>query len=81
MSMPGPREVRQTATRIPPSPASACALSRYLQEIENIPVLTPDEEREIATRARSGETKAQEELVRRNLRFVVSVARQYARHG
>jgi len=57
------------------------ALQRYLSEIEKIPVLTPREERELAICARSGDSGAQKELVRRNLRFVVSVARQYARYG
>ena len=66
-----------------PSPAVAehSALWRYLHEIENIPVLTVAEEQALATRARRGDAAAQKELVRRNLRFVVTVARQYARHG
>ncbi len=57
------------------------ALQSYLSEIEGISVLTPREERELAIRARSGDSGAQKELVRHNLRFVVSVARQYARYG
>ena len=57
------------------------ALLRYLHEIENIPVLTPAEERELALRGQRGDVGAKKELVRRNLRFVVSVARQYAQHG
>jgi RNA polymerase primary sigma factor len=63
------------------SSAEKSALVRYLQEIENIPVLSPSEERELAILARRGDAAAQKELVRRNLRFVVTVARQYARHG
>jgi RNA polymerase primary sigma factor len=73
------------ALRKQPAPPRAVgersALSRYLHEIENIPVLSAADERELATRARSGDAAAERELVRRNLRFVVSVARQYARHG
>jgi RNA polymerase primary sigma factor len=64
------------------STVSECsALLRYLHEIENIPVLTVPEERALATRASRGDAAAQKELVRRNLRFVVSVARQYSRYG
>ena len=64
------------------STVSECsALLRYLHEIENIPVLTVAEERALATRASRGDAAAQKELVRRNLRFVVSVARQYSRYG
>jgi RNA polymerase primary sigma factor len=57
------------------------ALALYLREIQKIPVLSPAQERELATRAQQGDRKALEELVRRNLRFVVAVARPYARHG
>ena len=57
------------------------ALALYLKEIQRIPVLTPAEERQLAERIRNGERGALETLVRRNLRFVVAVARPYARHG
>ena len=57
------------------------ALALYLREIQKIPVLTPPQERDLAARAKQGERAALEELVRRNLRFVVAVARPYARHG
>jgi len=55
------------------------ALAVYLSEIEHIPVLTIEEERAVAERMRLGDEKARNELVRRNLRFVVTVARQYSR--
>ena len=61
--------------------AERSALLRYLHEIESIPVLTVAEERALATRACGGDGAAQKELVRRNLRFVVTVARQYSRYG
>jgi RNA polymerase primary sigma factor len=76
-----PSETKGAQALLQRSTTQRGALSRYLHEIENIPVLTPDEERELATRAQRGDVAAQKELVRRNLRFVVTVARQYARHG
>jgi len=54
------------------------SFKRYLQEVDNIPVLTPDEEYELALRAKDGDEKARNELVSRNLRFVISVAKQYS---
>lgn len=50
----------------------------YLKEIAQIPVFTPEEENECALKASLGDEKAREELIKRNLRFVVSVAKQYA---
>lgn len=49
----------------------------YLNEIANIEMFTPDEETECALKASLGDKKAIDELCRRNLRFVVSVAKQY----
>ena len=46
-----------------------------------IPLLTIDEERALGKRAFRGEKRAQEELARRNVRFVVSVAKQYQNRG
>ena len=57
------------------------ALSIYLQEIESIPVLSSPEEHDIAVRAKQGSEAALEKLVRHNLRFVVSIARQFRRPG
>ncbi len=74
------REAPETTSPRTSSPEKS-ALLRYLHEIENIPVLTPAEERELALRAGRGDGDAQKELVRHNLRFVVSVARQFAHHG
>jgi RNA polymerase primary sigma factor len=54
------------------------ALGIYLREIRRIPLLTPAEETVLARRVQAGDAAALDELVRRNLRFVVSIAKQYA---
>jgi len=54
-------------------------ISRYLNEISNIPMMTSEEEFEVAVLAATGDRKAIHRLVRANLRFVVSVAKMY--HG
>ena len=54
------------------------SFKQYLKEVNEIPMLTPKEESELAERAVSGNKLACEELVTRNLRFVISVAKQYA---
>tara|TARA_R110000796_G_scaffold162503_1_gene279258 strand:- start:5858 stop:6712 length:855 start_codon:yes stop_codon:yes gene_type:complete len=53
------------------------SLKSYFQELANIPVLTHQEEYEIAYQAFNGDEKAKQELVKHNLRFVISVAKQY----
>jgi RNA polymerase primary sigma factor len=57
------------------------SLGLYLREIRRIPLLTPEEEATLARRVRHGDRAALDELVRRNLRFVVSIAKQYAGGG
>lgn len=57
------------------------ALNSYLADIARYPMVTPDEEVELARRIRSGDTEALHTLVCANLRFVVSVAKQYAGQG
>jgi RNA polymerase primary sigma factor len=51
----------------------------YLREIRKISLLTPEEEVALARRVKAGDEAAKDELVRRNLRFVISVAKQYAK--
>ena len=57
------------------------ALERYLQEISKEELLTVDEEVELAQKIHNGDKKALERLTRANLRFVVSVAKQYQNQG
>ena len=57
------------------------ALERYLQEISREPMVTPDEEADLARQIHKGDAVALDRLVRANLRFVVSVAKQYQGQG
>jgi len=57
------------------------SLDLYLDEISRIPLLTVDEEKALARKAFRGEIAAQERLARHNVRFVVSVAKQYQNRG
>ena len=56
-------------------------LDQYFAEVSRFPLLTADGEKVLARRIRVGEQDAMEELVRRNLRFVVSVAKKYQNRG
>ena len=53
------------------------SLERYLQEINKEPMITPEEEVVLAHRIHNGDDEALEQLTKANLRFVVSVAKQY----
>jgi RNA polymerase primary sigma factor len=57
------------------------SLEKYLQEIGEVTLLHPDEEIELAKRIRNGDQAALERLTESNLRFVVSVAKQYQGQG
>lgn len=57
------------------------SLDKYLQEIGKVDLLTPDEEVSLAKRIREGDQIALEKLTKANLRFVVSVAKQYQNQG
>ncbi|MEO8934018.1 MAG: RNA polymerase sigma factor RpoD/SigA [Xanthomarina sp.] len=57
------------------------SLDKYLQDISKIPLITADEEVELAQRIREGDQLALDKLTTSNLRFVVSVAKQYQNQG
>ena len=57
------------------------SLDKYLQEIGKVDLLTADEEVVLAKRIREGDQLALEKLTKANLRFVVSVAKQYQNQG
>lgn len=59
----------------------SASLEKYLQEIGHQDLLTADEEVELAQQIRKGDRKALEKLTKANLRFVVSVAKQYQNKG
>src|SRR6188768_4363608 len=57
------------------------SLDKYLQEIGKVDLITSDEEVKLAQRIREGDQMALEKLTKANLRFVVSVAKQYQNNG
>ena len=57
------------------------SLNKYLSDISRIPLITEEEEVDLAVRIRQGDNMALERLVLANLRFVVSVAKQYQSRG
>lgn len=75
-------------TRKPPSAKSLGVydgdrdiLDQYLNEVSKTPLLTPPQEVAIARRVKAGDQEAMQELVKRNLRFVISVAKKYQNRG
>jgi len=57
------------------------SLEKYLQEIGKVDLITPEEEVQLAIRIKQGDQIALEKLTKANLRFVVSVAKQYQNQG
>ncbi len=57
------------------------SVEKYLQDISKIPMIIPEEETTLAQKIRAGDERALEKLVKSNLRFVVSVAKQYQHQG
>jgi RNA polymerase primary sigma factor len=60
---------------------SDAGLKRYLREIGRIPLLTPEQEVELAGKIKTGDAKAREQMINSNLRLVVSIAHDYANLG
>ncbi|HEX2394425.1 MAG TPA: sigma-70 family RNA polymerase sigma factor [Bacteroidales bacterium] len=67
--------VKQVTNRETPS------LDKYLHEIGKVELLTSEEEVELASKIKTGDEKALEKLIKANLRFVVSVSKQYQNQG
>lgn len=59
----------------------AASLDKYLVEIGRVDLISPQEEVELARRIKAGDQQALEKLTKANLRFVVSVAKQYQNQG
>ncbi|NCU05187.1 MAG: RNA polymerase sigma factor RpoD/SigA, partial [Chitinophagaceae bacterium] len=57
------------------------SLEKYLQEIGKVELITPEEEVKLAERIKQGDQRALDRLTKANLRFVVSVAKQYQNQG
>ncbi len=78
---------RKRRRRRRPAPAIALneedrdLLDQYLYEVSKTPLLTPAEEIALARKVRAGDQEAMQELAKRNLRFVISVAKKYQNRG
>jgi RNA polymerase nonessential primary-like sigma factor len=73
---------------LPPAPEwsaddgdAADTLQSYLRDIRRAPLLTPEEEYATAVRARAGDFEARQQMIERNLRLVVSIAKNYLGRG
>ncbi|HEY9448290.1 MAG TPA: RNA polymerase sigma factor RpoD/SigA [Gemmatimonadaceae bacterium] len=75
------RRRRPAPVDISPSEADRDILDQYFAEVSRYQLLNAEEEKALARRVQSGDQDAMEELVRRNLRFVVSVAKKYQNRG
>src|SRR2546426_8805975 len=60
---------------------SDTGLDRYLREIGRIPLLTPQQEIELAKKIKNGDAEARERMINSNLRLVVTIAHDYANLG
>ena len=72
---------RETAKSLGVYDADRDILDQYLYEVSKTPLLTAQQEIAIARRVRAGDAEAMQELVKRNLRFVISVAKKYQNRG
>jgi RNA polymerase primary sigma factor len=72
---------RATAKSLGVYDADRDILDQYLFEVSQTPLLTPQQEMAIARLVRTGDPEAMQELIKRNLRFVISVAKKYQNRG
>ena len=72
---------RESAKTLGAQEADQDILDRYLYEVSLTPLLTPEQEIAVARRVRAGDEEAMQELVKRNTRFVISVAKKYQNRG
>ncbi len=72
---------RETAKSLGVYDADGDILDQYLFEVSKTPLLTAQQEVAIARKVRAGDEEAMQELVKRNLRFVISVAKKYQNRG
>jgi len=72
------KRVRLTTRK---GPSDDGSLDQYLRDISRFPLITREDEAELARQIRKGEQEGLEKLVRSNLRFVVSVAKKYQNQG
>jgi RNA polymerase primary sigma factor len=75
------RQRRETAKSLGVYDADRDILDQYLFEVSKTPLLTAQQEIAIARKVRAGDEEAMQELVKRNLRFVISVAKKYQNRG
>jgi RNA polymerase primary sigma factor len=75
------RQRRETAKSLGVYDADRDILDQYLFEVSKTPLLTAQQEMAIARKVRAGDEEAMQELVKRNLRFVISVAKKYQNRG
>src|SRR5262245_6947091 len=75
------RDERATERKKAETGAGIRSLDLYLHEINRTPLLTREQERDLAKRIKAGDKAALDQLVRANLRFVVSIAKQYSNQG
>ncbi len=72
---------RDTAKSLGVFDADGDILDQYLYEVSQTPLLSAQQEVAIARKVRAGDEEAMQELVKRNLRFVISVAKKYQNRG
>jgi RNA polymerase primary sigma factor len=75
------RESRPWVQREDSTIVNRAALNAYLREINRVPLLTAEEERDLAHRIREGDLEAREQMIQANLRLVVSIAKNYGGRG